>query len=132
MLMDLDKFKSVNDTYGHDAGDAVLKEFAQRLRENVRGIDLVARFGGEEFIAILPDTDTESAYSVGERLRKAVEATKFKLPGKGGELAVTVSIGISSTTTCNIDQNQLIKLADEALYVSKNEGRNRITFTEAA
>lgn len=132
MLMDLDKFKSVNDTYGHDVGDEVLKEFARRLRENMRGIDLVARYGGEEFIAILPETEKQHAFAAAERLRKSIEAPNFSISHSAGELQVTVSIGLVGTTDCNISPDALIKFADQALYASKNDGRNRVTFAYAA
>jgi len=132
MLMDLDKFKNVNDTYGHDVGDEVLKEFARRLRENMRGIDLVARYGGEEFIAILPETEKQHAYAAAERLRKSIESPTFQISHDVKELAVTVSIGLAGTINCNVTPNELIKLADQALYASKNEGRNRVTFADAA
>lgn len=132
MLMDLDKFKSVNDTYGHDVGDEVLKEFARRLQEGVRGIDLVARFGGEEFIVILPETDSKQASVVAERLRESVEKTKFTVSHEVGALPVTVSIGLSHSIECAITPNELIKTADQALYTSKDLGRNRVTIQNVA
>ncbi|MDI9348473.1 MAG: PleD family two-component system response regulator [Candidatus Symbiobacter sp.] len=124
---DLDHFKQLNDTYGHQAGDAVLVEFARRLQANLRGNDLVARMGGEEFIVIMPDTMIETAAMVAERLRSKVGNEPFLLPD-GRQAAVTVSIGL----TCNSEGPDesifdLVKRADEAMYFAKNSGRNRVS-----
>ena len=95
MMIDLDKFKSINDRFGHDAGDAVLREFSRRLQENIRGVDLVARFGGEEFFVAMPDVDQHAAAAAAERIRRAVEGAPVMLPGGAGQVHVTVSIGVA-------------------------------------
>src|SRR5690606_6566188 len=94
MLIDMDYFKSVNDTHGHDVGDAVLKEFAQRLRRNIRGVDLACRFGGEEFVVLMPDTDFQQAQGVAERVRMAVAERGFETLD-GRQLVCTVSVGLA-------------------------------------
>ena len=100
MMIDLDKFKSINDRFGHDAGDAVLREFSRRLQENIRGVDLVARFGGEEFFVAMPDVDQRAAAHAAERIRRAIEGAPVPLPG-GGEVKVTVSIGVAIATAAD-------------------------------
>lgn len=127
MMIDLDKFKSINDRHGHDAGDAVLREFSRRLQENIRGVDLVARFGGEEFFVAMPDVDQRAAAHAAERIRRAVEGAPVALPG-GGEVKVTVSIGVAIATASDLDAEAIIKRADTALYSSKEAGRNRVSF----
>jgi two-component system cell cycle response regulator len=127
MMMDLDKFKSINDRFGHDAGDAVLREFSRRLQENIRGVDLVARFGGEEFFVAMPDVDRHAAAAAAERIRRAIEGAPVLLPG-GGQVEVTVSIGVAIATAADIDAEAIIKRADSALYNSKETGRNRVSF----
>ncbi len=132
MIMDLDRFKSVNDRWGHDAGDAVLTEFSRRLRENVRGVDLVARLGGEEFLLVMPDTTAETAAAAAERVRIAVENVPFAIPGESAVIHVTVSIGAAvSGLACN-GADALIKDADTALYSAKEGGRNRVFFATLA
>lgn len=125
MMTDLDRFKLVNDTYGHDAGDAVIREFARRIRRHVRGADLACRYGGEEFAIIMPDTPADIAHKVAERLRSQIEATAFEI-GNGREIDVTVSIGVASLRGSDEDPAQIMKRADEALYEAKNTGRNRV------
>jgi two-component system cell cycle response regulator len=132
MMLDLDKFKLVNDRYGHEAGDRVLKEFARRLRANVRGVDLVARLGGEEFFLAMPDADKEEASIVAERIRSAVEAEPFNIGDGGAGIRVTVSIGVTMGKPGEQDSEHLIRRADAALYESKSSGRNRVTFDIAA
>jgi two-component system cell cycle response regulator len=125
LVADIDFFKSVNDTYGHDAGDNVLREFAQRFRRNTRGIDLACRLGGEEFVIIMPDTDLARAIQVGERLRATIAAEPFQVtPGR--DLAVTASVGISTLEYQEDTPEALFKRADNALYSAKREGRNRV------
>jgi len=128
MILDIDHFKKINDTYGHDAGDKVLKEFADCVARSVRGIDLACRYGGEEFLVAMPDTDMAFAAIVAERLRQEVAGKKFMINGGRDAIEITVSIGIASTEN-NPDEDsaqKLIKRADEALYEAKNGGRNRV------
>ncbi len=134
MVLDLDHFKTINDTHGHDAGDKVLQEFADMIRNSVRAIDLACRFGGEEFLIAMPDTDKKFAAIVAERLREEVARRKVVVNGGRDELSVTVSIGIASTEDGPEDDNPqlLMKRADEALYVAKAGGRNRVIQSEAA
>jgi two-component system cell cycle response regulator len=131
LVIDIDYFKSVNDTYGHDAGDEVLREFASRVSANVRGIDLACRYGGEEFVVVMPDTDKSFAYSVAERLRQSVEANHFLLSRAPEGIRVTVSIGIACSLGNQDSAESLLRRADEALYRAKREGRNRV-IAEAA
>lgn len=132
LILDIDHFKQVNDVYGHDGGDLVLKEFASRMSDNVRRIDLPCRMGGEEFVVIMPETDRDLAYSVAERIRAVVAAKPFIVDNNGLEAAVTTSVGIS----CYLDENDtpetLMKRADLALYQAKGTGRNRVVFEERA
>src|SRR5919109_57012 len=126
MVCDLDRFKSVNDTYGHAAGDEVLKQFAQRAPQCMRNIDMVARFGGEEFVILLPDTEGDNALKAAERLCKKIGSTPMDVAeAPDGKLTVTVSIGVASTTTA-MPGEELIKLADAALYRAKQSGRNQV------
>ncbi len=121
IVADLDFFKKINDKYGHARGDAVLRDVAYILRENIRMNDVAFRAGGEEFVMILPGTDEDTAYGVGERVRKAVEM------GRPGDLQVTLSCGVAAARAADgIDMNSLMQTADGALYVAKRNGRNRI------
>jgi len=120
MLIDIDHFKSVNDTYGHDVGDAVLIELTKILNENIRKIDIFARWGGEEFLILSPETDTQNIQILAEKLRLVVENSSFDTVGK-----ITISIGISEL--CNNDLfEDLFKRADNALYKAKEKGRNQL------
>ena len=130
MLIDMDYFKSVNDTHGHDIGDAVLKEFALRLRRNIRGVDLACRFGGEEFVVLMPDTDYRQAQGVAERVRMAVAEQDFETSGTNA-LPITVSVGVTLNEGEADTPEQLLKRADVALYRAKREGRNRVVFDAA-
>ncbi|MGQ0741948.1 MAG: PleD family two-component system response regulator [Alphaproteobacteria bacterium] len=130
LIMDIDHFKAVNDTYGHDVGDEVLREFANRITANVRGMDLACRYGGEEFVVVMPDTETSFALNVAERLRHSVETTPFVISREPGEIKLTVSIGMASTHP-NETADDLLRRADQALYRAKREGRNRV-IAEAA
>lgn len=123
LMLDIDFFKKINDTYGHDAGDEVLKNLAVVLKETVRKSDVVARYGGEEFVAFLPQTTPAEALIAAEHIREAVE--KMKTQADDRIISATVSIGISDHQS--FDLNVLIKQADEALYDSKKSGRNRVT-----
>ena len=126
LIMDIDHFKSVNDTHGHDIGDEVLREFANRISANIRGIDLACRYGGEEFVVAMPDTDLDLAYTIAERLRKSVETTPFEISRVPGTLNVTISIGIAVSQGEGDNAEKLLHRADQALYRAKREGRNRV------
>ena len=126
VLFDIDHFKKVNDTHGHQAGDHVLTEIAALLTSTLRAEDVFARYGGEEFAVICRGSDAAQAVVVGERLRKAVEAHKFVYDGT--HIPVTISIGVAVLPDAAVkDANDLIGLADQALYKSKHGGRNRVT-----
>ena len=126
MLIDIDHFKAVNDSYGHDAGDAVLREFATRIRRNTRGIDLACRLGGEEFVEVMPDCDLAKACQVGERLRQCIAAAPFEVGGKVGLLQVTASVGVAALEFDDDAPELMLKRADQALYCAKRDGRNRV------
>ena len=124
-MIDLDRFKQVNDTYGHPTGDVILYETARIIRETAREIDRVGRDGGEEFIAILPNTDEDEAARFAERVRQAVEAHVYR--DEGTELRMTCSSGVASFPAAGVEApEELLKSADEALYVAKESGRNRV------
>jgi two-component system cell cycle response regulator len=126
LIMDIDHFKSVNDTHGHDIGDEVLREFANRISANIRGIDLACRYGGEEFVVVMPDTDIDFACTIAERLRHSVETTPFEISRAPNTLNVTISIGIASAQSEDDNAESLLHRADQALYRAKREGRNRV------
>lgn len=130
MILDIDHFKAVNDNHGHDIGDAVLREFAARLKRNIRGVDLACRFGGEEFVVLMPDTDTGQAEAVAERVRQSMAEKSFDV-GAGRPLSVTVSVGVSIKESLADTPESMIKRADVALYRAKREGRNRVIFDAA-
>ena len=123
-LLDIDHFKKVNDQYGHLTGDDVLEQVAILMWQNIRDADIIGRYGGEEFIIILPRTDLSSALNVAERVRKMIEASKMKDP-EGNMFGITVSQGIS-IYKLGEDEHSLISRADNALYKAKGNGRNRI------
>lgn len=126
LVLDIDFFKSINDNYGHDAGDDVLREFAVRLRKSIRGIDLACRYGGEEFVVVMPDTDMAVAAKVAERLRRRIACEPFLIHNAGRSVEVTISIGISALAGIENTPAKLLKRADEALYRAKRDGRNRV------
>jgi len=127
VICDLDRFKAVNDTYGHPAGDEVLRQFAQILRREARSIDRVGRFGGEEFIFLLPGAGIDAAGRFAERVRKQVEAHTFTVNGGGTSIRRTASFGVSAWPHSRIGSPEvLVRTADEALYVAKGTGRNRV------
>jgi two-component system cell cycle response regulator len=126
LVVDIDFFKAVNDGFGHDAGDDVLREFGRRLRTSVRGIDLACRLGGEEFVVIMPDTDPAVARIVAERVRKTTEGAPFMIAAGARSISVTASIGVASYLGPDDSAAALLKRADLALYRAKSEGRNRV------
>lgn len=131
VLADLDHFKRVNDTYGHEAGDFILREFSERLKSRLRAVDLAARYGGEEFVILMPDAPLIEAKAGAERLRAVVADTPFRLPGEGGVLTVTVSIGVAEIHPGD-DVDSVLRRADEALYRAKAEGRNCVMSDQKA
>jgi two-component system cell cycle response regulator len=131
LLLDVDHFKRCNDTYGHDAGDAVLKQVAQRIMEETRPHDLSARYGGEEFVVLLPDTTISDAVKVAERIRRRIEATPMGHHVDNTQSRMTSSIGVASLYPSQEQEpSQLISLADKALYKAKRNGRNRVEQAE--
>ena len=126
MITDIDRFKTINDTYGHDGGDEVLREFAARLRRNVRGIDLACRFGGEEFVVVMPDTPGDIAERVAERIRAEIAGRPFPVGREGKSIEVTVSVGVAAMLPAHDSVADMIKRADTALYEAKTGGRNRV------
>ena len=119
IIVDIDHFKKVNDTYGHLTGDKILKSLAKLLQKQVRKNDIVARFGGEEFFIMLPNADIERAKQIGERLRKATENSKFNP-------RITISIGVTQYKDKDTLRTMTLR-ADKGLYISKDQGRNRVT-----
>ena len=126
MIMDMDHFKQVNDTYGHDVGDQVLKQLSEIIINTVRSADLAARFGGEEFVILMPETDVKQANDVAERIRKLVENTDMKVSHSIGIIRKTISIGVAYLDEMGDTGEALLKRADEALYKAKHEGRNKV------
>ena len=126
LAIDLDRFKTVNDTYGHDIGDEVLQEFAKRIRMTIRGIDLACRHGGEEFIIVLPDTEGTTAQKVAERLRREIADVPFRVGREGHHLNITASMGVATLSRPDETPATLLKRADVALYEAKARGRNRV------
>ncbi|WP_300029069.1 diguanylate cyclase [uncultured Roseobacter sp.] len=139
MVADLDHFKRINDLYGHASGDAVLVEAARRLRENLRGVDLVARIGGEEFLIVMPATPLPEARATARRLCRKIGGTSFVIPGASEPISVTVSIGVTmgglqgkQLPAMDRDANYLLDTADKALYEAKIQGRNQINLARPA
>jgi diguanylate cyclase (GGDEF)-like protein len=125
MVCDIDHFKKVNDTYGHDVGDLVIKGFGEVLRRVKRDTDIVGRFGGEEFVVVCEETDDRGAAQLAERIRSELEATTFH--SELGQVKVTCSVGVAPFPSAGETWEALFKAADEGLYVSKRGGRNRVT-----
>ncbi len=127
VMFDLDHFKEVNDTYGHQAGDAVLAELSEILRDTAREIDRLGRYGGEEFMAILPGTDAQAGLTFAQRVRRNVEERPFQI-GEDEPLHMTISAGVATYPTHDADSpRRLVHYADQALYSAKHSGRNRVT-----
>ncbi len=132
LMVDIDNFKHVNDTYGHAVGDEILKEFAERLQDKLRGFDMVARLGGEEFVAILPDVTNEMAHIVAERLRTAIADKPFTCKVPEGSLKITTSLGGTIVEKGTVaDPEKAMKEVDDALYAAKEGGRNVSFFHES-
>ena len=125
LVLDIDYFKAINDTHGHDAGDDVLREFSFRIKKSIRGIDLACRYGGEEFVVVMPETDITVATMVAERLRRRVATEPFPIQDGSRSIEVTISIGISALGRDDTAAN-ILKRADAALYRAKRDGRNRV------
>jgi diguanylate cyclase (GGDEF)-like protein len=123
IMLDLDDFKSINDTCDHQQGDVVLKHVARALRETSREVDVPARYGGEEMALVLPHTDLEGSYAIAEGVRVAIESLQVPLLDGSGQLRVTASVGVSTCT--DGDKDALIADADTALYAAKRQGKNR-------
>jgi len=126
LMLDIDFFKAVNDTHGHQVGDIALKSVADIAKSTLRDFDICARLGGEEFAVLLPETNKSQAYEVAERLRLAIENSKVPLPSGGLPLTMTISIGVSSMTSKDDNIDVLISKADKALYEAKKTGRNKV------
>ena len=129
-MLDIDFFKKFNDTYGHACGDYVIQKVAQNISEGIRSEDLPGRYGGEEFVAMLYNTDITAAQMVAERIRKNIEQSVFEYDGI--TMQVTISIGVATfdPEKCNITAKQLVEMADQALYISKRNGRNKVTLAD--
>ncbi|MEA2986849.1 MAG: two-component system, cell cycle response regulator [Alphaproteobacteria bacterium] len=125
LVLDIDYFKAINDTHGHDAGDDVLREFSFRIKKSIRGIDLACRYGGEEFVVIMPETDLSVATMVAERLRRRIATEPFPIQNGSRSIEVTISVGISALGKDDTAAN-ILKRADAALYRAKRDGRNRV------
>lgn len=128
VMFDIDHFKQVNDTYGHQVGDKVIQRVADVVREHVRGSDVAGRYGGEEYAVLLPDTDKYGGSMFAERLRAAVEAQEVMHQGQA--IRCTISLGVADMTTPLSDHKTLIEWADQALYASKKNGRNQVSLHE--
>jgi diguanylate cyclase (GGDEF)-like protein len=125
LMLDIDRFKSVNDALGHLGGDFTLRELAARIKGSIRKEELFARYGGEEFAVVLPETTSEGAAALGERLRKLVEKQSFRFEGK--EFSITISCGVATTVGDEtMTPSGLLRIADEKLFLAKKEGRNRV------
>ncbi len=130
LLLDIDHFKQFNDTYGHQAGDYVLRETAQRMMESIRSVDTPGRYGGEEMSVILPQTGIKEGFVVAERIRKAIEGAEYNF--KNDSMRVTASLGITALHNRDVSLEELIEEADKALYVAKSKGRNQVRIAPEA
>jgi diguanylate cyclase (GGDEF)-like protein len=127
MMLDLDHFKQINDTYGHPVGDQVIQEFAKRCQCAVRDVDLIGRYGGEEILIFLPETDRQTAMQVADRLRASVAEQPVNVSGQ--KVNITVSIGVSGQDENTLELDTLIARADQAMYMAKHKGRNRVAIS---
>src|SRR3569832_532767 len=126
VIMDIDYFKAVNDTHGHDIGDEVLKEYTSHNTAKDRDNEQTSRYGGEEFVVVMPDTDVSFACQVSERLRHSIETTPFRISRAPNALNLTISIGIASLEEPEDTAEALLHRADQALYRAKKTGRNKV------
>jgi diguanylate cyclase (GGDEF)-like protein len=126
VLCDVDGFKAINDEYGHDRGDAVLRDVAYELRKRLRSFELVYRLGGEEFLIVLPGVNSKAGLEVAERLREAVSQTRPQ------GIHITISVGLSAGSGDDVEYDTLFRAADAALYDAKRAGRNRVVAADAA
>ena len=129
MIMDMDHFKLVNDDYGHDCGDQVLQQLAKLISAEVRTSDLAARFGGEEFVILMPGAKLQDAIEAAERTRAGIERTPFTITHEVGQINKTASIGVSTLNPMGDTGAELLKRADTALYQAKEQGRNKVFVT---
>jgi diguanylate cyclase (GGDEF)-like protein len=129
IMLDIDHFKHINDTYSHAVGDEVLRTLARVCQANLRSVDLIGRYGGEEFAILLPDTDTDAARRVAERLRQAVAETPVIIPK--GMVSFTVSLGVASLVDGNTTLAVLLDQADSAMYFAKRSGRNQVALVDS-
>jgi diguanylate cyclase (GGDEF)-like protein len=127
-ILDIDNFKTINDTYGHAIGDKVLINLADTFRSTLRSDDISIRFGGEEFVIFLPNTNKENALFLADKLRMKIEENKIKFSNNEKELQYTASIGISTINDDDFKMNGILERADKALYKAKKEGKNRVSF----
>ena len=128
ILLDIDHFKSINDSYGHDKGDLVLKNLAETISSLLREGDIFARYGGEEFMVLLPNTELNSAFHIAQRLRERIAETKIRLDEE--DITYTISLGVTKTEDRDVSIEEIIKRSDQALYKSKSDGRNRVTIAD--
>ncbi|WP_232627874.1 PleD family two-component system response regulator [Methylobacterium sp. Leaf118] len=126
LLLDIDRFKLINDTWGHEAGDEVLRAFAERIRQQVRPMDILARYGGEEVVMVVPGAELPEARAIAERIRERVEAAPFTVQRGTRDIPVTVSIGVAVRRPTDATPADMLKRADAALYQAKSAGRNRV------
>lgn len=131
-MFDIDGFKKINDTYGHHAGDGVLRNLAGILRQKTRGSDLVGRFGGDEFMVLLTSTTRERAEAFGEKLRTVIGTTEFRVPERDKPLRITISGGLAMFPAHGQSTPELFRAADDALYEAKRNGRNRTVVAQSA
>lgn len=132
ILLDIDHFKNVNDQYGHQNGDIILTQIGRLLKQAVRTVDIVARFGGEEVVILLPSTGPDGAFTLAERIRQLIESNSFILTGDydGQTISCTVSIGIVSQTDAISETDELLLCADKAMYEAKKAGRNKVVVAQ--